>query len=748
VRATVEKVVKSVEVVSAVTKTNKRGADLSSLLTALQRLDCLLERACFIAQNVYGPERTADLFRGLHISHAEVEQLLTSPPATSVLYVEDPLLEPHCETGCVAGSLTWFVKEFDLSPFDIDVMMIALAPELDLRYERLYAYLQDDVTRKRPSVDLALSLLCATPELRLTGLAHFGPGSPLIRHGLLHLIPDSNQIQPSLLSHFLKLDEQLIRLLLAQPDVSPSLASFCHLNTSSRRSEHCEQDEELSGALVTLVHQSLEERHPLRLFFHGQRGTGKLREAEALAARVLKPLLVVDLPGALNTNNNLDLLFKRVFREAWFQETLLYLDNLDSLNADEDALHSLLTALADSKTITILAGTQPRIPVPPKSRYAAADVISVHFPMPAFAERRRYWQMHLGDNALVLNAQDLDDLATCFRLTAGQIRNAVISARSAASWKAAMQTTTQTPGQDPKLLNAQPTREDLFASARGQSSHDIEALTRKIDLGYAWDDIVLPPDQLAQLREICNQARYHHIVYGEWGFDRKMRLGKDLNVLFSGLPGTGKTMAAEIIARELALDFYKIDLSHVVSKYIGETEKNLDRIFTAAESTNAILFFDEADTLFGKRSQVHDAHDRYANIEVGYLLQKMEEYDGIAILATNMRNNMDDAFIRRLKFSIEFPFPDEPYRYRIWRGHFPAAAPISDDIDFVFLARQFKLAGGNIKNIVLNASFLAAADEKRIHMKHLILAARREFQKMGKACTEAIFGEYLSLIRE
>ena len=258
----------------------------------------------------------------------------------------------------------------------------------------------------------------------------------------------------------------------------------------------------------------------------------------------------------------------------------------------------------------------------------------------------------------------------------------------------------------------------------------MEPLARKVEPSYTWNDIVLPPDQLAQLGEICNQAKYRHIVYGEWGFDRKLHLGKDLNVLFSGPPGTGKTMAAEVIACELELDLYKIDLSRVVSKYIGETE-NLDRIFTAAESSNAILFFDEADTLFGKRSQVRDAHDRYANIEVGYLLQKMEEYDEIAILATNLRTNMDEAFTRRVKFSVEFPFPEEHYRYRIWQGHFPVEAPADEDIDFSFLARQFKLAGGNIRNIVINASFLAAADGKRIHMKHLILATKREFQKMG-----------------
>lgn len=236
------------------------------------------------------------------------------------------------------------------------------------------------------------------------------------------------------------------------------------------------------------------------------------------------------------------------------------------------------------------------------------------------------------------------------------------------------------------------------------------------------------------------------MVYDQWGFARKIA-GKDLNVLFSGPPGTGKTMAAGIIAAELGLDLYKIDLSQVVSKYIGETEKNLQHIFQAAENSNAILFFDEADTLFGKRSQVKDAHDRYANLEISYLLQQMEEYDGVALLATNLHANVDEAFLRRLKFSIEFPFPDEPARLLIWQEFFPPAVPTSSDIDFPFLARQFKLAGGNIKNIVLNAAFLAAARDEPVSMRHIILAAHREYQKMGKISLESEFGQYYRMVK-
>jgi SpoVK/Ycf46/Vps4 family AAA+-type ATPase len=205
-------------------------------------------------------------------------------------------------------------------------------------------------------------------------------------------------------------------------------------------------------------------------------------------------------------------------------------------------------------------------------------------------------------------------------------------------------------------------------------------------------------------------------------------------------------MAAEIIAGELGLEMYKTDLSSLVSKYIGETEKNLSRVFQEAEQGNAILFFDEADALFGKRSEVKDSHDRYANIEINYLLQKLEEHDGVVIMASNFQKNIDDAFTRRLRFVVEFPFPDEAYRERIWRSVLPPAIPVDDDVDFAFLANQFKLAGGSIKNIALGAAFLAAGDGDALHMEHLVRATRRELQKMGRLCLRSDFGQYFELI--
>jgi SpoVK/Ycf46/Vps4 family AAA+-type ATPase len=246
---------------------------------------------------------------------------------------------------------------------------------------------------------------------------------------------------------------------------------------------------------------------------------------------------------------------------------------------------------------------------------------------------------------------------------------------------------------------------------------------------------------------ICATIRQRPTVYGDWGFDRKLSLGKGLIALFSGPSGTGKTMSAEIIANELGLDLYKINLSAVVSKYIGETEKNLEHIFGEAQDSDAILFFDEADALFGKRSEVKDAHDRYANIETAYLLQRTEEYSGLVILASNIKKNMDEAFVRRIHFMLDFPFPEEAERLEIWRRTFPAQAPQSEDIDLPFLARKLKIAGGNIRNIILTAAFMAAEDAEPIGMRQLVRGASYEYQKMGKMIVEGDFEHYFEHAR-
>lgn len=272
-------------------------------------------------------------------------------------------------------------------------------------------------------------------------------------------------------------------------------------------------------------------------------------------------------------------------------------------------------------------------------------------------------------------------------------------------------------------------------------------LTHHVSSPCGWDDIILPEDQKKQLAEICNQVRYRHVVYNDWGFGQKLARGKGLNILFSGPSGTGKTMAAEIMGNKLSIDVYKIDLSTIISKYIGETEKNLDCVFRDGATANAIIFFDEADSIFGKRSEVRDSHDRYANVEISYLLQKIDDYDGIIIMATNLRKNMDEAFTRRMHFCVEFPIPGAADRYRIWQRMFPGKAPMARDIDIAFLARQFTITGGSIRNVVITSAFLSAQDGGLIEMENIIRAVKREYQKMGKLCTKSDFAEYFDIVK-
>jgi AAA+ superfamily predicted ATPase len=285
--------------------------------------------------------------------------------------------------------------------------------------------------------------------------------------------------------------------------------------------------------------------------------------------------------------------------------------------------------------------------------------------------------------------------------------------------------------------------EQISAGVRRLAGGHLDGLSMRIRPKRVMKDLVLPSDQTAQLRELIARYRRRSKVYHEWGYSPLPSTG--VVALFSGPSGTGKTLAAEIIAGELGLDMYKVDLSSVVSKYIGETEKNLEKIFGAAAAGDLVLFFDEADSLFGKRSEVSDAHDRYANIEVAYLLQRLESYQGLVVMATNLQRNIDDAFLRRISVAVDFEAPGEPQRKQIWRQAFPSGAPV-DELDYDFLARQFRITGGIIRNAALGAGFLAAEQDGPVTMERVALALKREFQKLGRLRTESEFDRYFDLV--
>jgi ATP-dependent 26S proteasome regulatory subunit len=670
------------------------SSDLNGLQPLLQRLDRLIQQAISSLQT---REETEENLKRSWLAKSEIssEEISTTIRSDSLV--------------------AWLQNTFNLSTFDLDILAIAIAPELDRSYERVYAYLQDDITNTRPTVDLVFNLLCSSIPEKLSRRKHFTSNAPLIDNRLLYL-----SSAPTLLSQHLILDSQIVRLLLQQPGLDSRLTSCSQLLESDRVSNTLYLKADVQTTLLAIVKEDWQKQQPLLLYFQGSDRISKRRTAQIIAKNRECLLLIADLAKLLEDKNNFQQQIQLLWREAWFFERLLYLDNFDLLYLQEHEIlyRSFLAELEKNRGITILAGVQNWIPTATSIR----GVMTIPFTMLESSQRRECWQTHLKEAQIEIEDRDLDMLSDRFVLTPDQIADAVTTAYNTIRWRSLTQ-------ESEKLRSL---FLHLCSAARAQSGHDLAVLARKIEPKYTWDDIVLHPNQIKQLQDICKEAEYRELVHQKWGFSAKLSLGKGINVLFSGSPGTGKTMAAEIIAHHLQLDLYKIDLSQIVSKYIGETEKNLNRIFNAATNSNAILFFDEADALFGKRSEVQDARDRYANIEVGYLLQKIEEYEGIAILTTNLRDNIDKAFERRLRFIINFNLPDAQNRYLIWQKIFPENAPCSADLDLKFLAQNFELTGANIRHIALTAAFLAADNSGVIDMNRIIQALQREYQKMGQ----------------
>ena len=696
------------------------GLGVYHLQLELQRIDLRLQRA--VQRWKRAGQDPADAFRGLYVSDEQAEGLLDRPlggnwgeTATLTTDIEQSLsrqdgqvkrklqaLEQEVAQRQSVLPLHHLQQTFDLTPFDFDTLLIALAPSLDLRYERIYGYLQDDVSKKRPTVNLVLDLLGRGGIGRLEWLVRFGAKAPLVQHHLIELTPPAPTDRTPLLAYNLSVDEGLLSFLLGAYHPHPALIPYTSLHLPTHADVRSILDPNIETELA---------RHQKGTFyiFHGSDRTNQRAAAGYIAAQDHCPLLRVNL------KDDPDHLIPLALRDARLIDAVVMFEGWYTYLDEGPPSPDLLRAFYAFPGTLIVAGESQWLP---KGSPRDRRVVQQAFPIPSFGHRRSLWQQFLDASAAVA-PEDLDALAGQFMLTSGQIRDAVGTA------------------EDRAAQGGHPVgREDLFAAARAHSNVRLASLANKITPRFRWEDIVLPDDQLDLLREIIDTVQGRPKVLDGWGVGRKLASSRGVTVLFSGPPGTGKTMAAEIIADELGLDLYKIDLSTVVSKYIGETEKNIERIFKEAERSNAILFFDEADALFGKRSEVRDSHDRYANIEISYLLQRMEAYDGVTILATNLRGNLDEAFTRRLQFAVNFPFPEIEDRRQIWSTLFPDDVPRAADLDFEYLAEHFRLAGGNIRNIIISAAYLAAADGDRITMEHLLHGTRRELQKMGRLVRE------------
>jgi SpoVK/Ycf46/Vps4 family AAA+-type ATPase len=704
------------------------------LCDELRRLDLFI-RLQLLRQGDKQPASPLDQFRGLVLFETEIYPLLNSNdgnPAnapdvgpdgseyqklTATLKSLETEIRQRREAMVEEGNylpLAHLAQIFQLSRFEQDCLVICLAPELNRKYEKLYAYLQDDVTRKKPSIDLVMSLLLHTTQEKWAARAAFEPGASLFKYRLLRMHEGFDGTRP-LISRFLAFDDRMVSYFLGGVEVDARIeaAIKCFAPQAPAPTLPPGQDS-IRKAVHSHIHDG--NRQNFVICCHGPYGSGKKTFARNLASDLGAPLIVADV------SKMLDGLFEETIwllgREVLLQSAVLGLENFDALLAEDANAKSRLEALLEmSRACSWLIFLCSNRPANLHRHLQQARTVDLQLPIPDAAARKEIWRSLVSESGSSARL-DFAPLASKFRFTKGQIQDALGVAQNLALLR---------PPHDGDI-----TMKDLEAGCRSESNQKLGTLARKVTPIRSWDDIVLPENLLQQLREICQRVVHRSRVLSDWGFGRKLSLGKGINALFAGPSGTGKTMATEILANELGIDLYKIDLSGIVSKYIGETEKNLDRVFEAAEDANAILFFDEADSLFGKRSEVRDSHDRYANIEISYLLQKMEEYEGLAILATNLKANLDESFTRRLAFTVHFPFPDHASRSLIWEKIWPTEISLDPEVNLDSMARQFKLSGGNIKNVALAAAFLAAEDDSSVTVSHLLHAVAREYQKLGK----------------
>jgi hypothetical protein len=601
-------------------------------------------------------------------------------------------------------ALETLCSRFQLSRFERSVVALCAGMELDGGFADLCAAAHGDPQRRYPTLGLALAAL---PDAHWNALT---PAAPLRRWRLIDVAPGA--AGAALTQGPLRLDERILHYLLGVSYLDERLATIL---------EVVPPDDGLAPSHQALADGLLEAwarsagAAPFVLLL-GEDGESK-REIAAAACRGAGLRLLSVAAGSLPTAApELETFLRLWEREATLGGAALLLE-CEDLEATDAARALALRRLVGRLTGIVILTARERL------QGLRRPLLTFDVEKPSPEEQRELWRRELGPAAECLNGQ-IGLLTTQFHLGLPAIRAAGVQAGG-------------------RILNEGTTDGDggeewgqrLWDACRTGARARLDELAQRINPAAEWDDLVLPEPQQRLLREIAGQVRSRMRVYEEWGFGRPGSRGLGVSGLFAGASGTGKTMAAEVLAGVLRLDLYRIDLSSVVSKYIGETEKNLRRVFDAAEEGGVILLFDEADALFGKRTEVKDSHDRYANIEVSYLLQRMESYRGLAILTTNMKSALDVAFLRRLRFVVQFPFPDAPQRAEIWRRAFPANAP-TEGLDFERLAR-LSVAGGNIRNIALHAAFHAAEAGEPIRMAHLLRAARGEYAKLEKPLTDA-----------
>ena len=638
-----------------------------------------------------------DPFRGLYLSDEAVDHLLQpAAPPPPLPSAERDRTERAGDAAEWAGEpvrLRQLARAADLTDLDVEFLVAALAPDLDSRFERLYGYLNDDVSRRRATIGLVLEL-AGVPATSAAARARLAPGGPLLDHRLVLLDDASGPF----LTRSLRVPDRVASHLLGDDACDPALTDvLCPLSP---------YDGPVAARLAAALGRGV------RLVYLRDRGRRSAAATAAAAARGSgRPVLGLDLSRAAAAET--DGLVPVAGREALLRGAALVAGPVDALVGPSAAELRRLTELPAPVLLHGDATWDPR--------WSPQVPLQAEAPVLGPADRIRIWHRELDGEPGPPPAHLL--------LGPEQIARAVRAARLSSL------AGDRPPGSAP-----------LLSGAREQNAAGLERLARRIEPAVGWVDLVLPAAVTGQLRELAARARHRDRVLTDWRMRPGGGRGHGITALFAGDSGTGKTMSAEVIAGELGLDLYTIDLATVVDKYVGETEKNLERIFAEAGGVNAVLLFDEADAVFGKRSEVRDAHDRYANIESAYLLQRMESFDGLAVLATNLRANIDDAFTRRLDAIVDFPVPDADLRRALWDQCLGPRVPRAEDVDLDFCARAFEFSGGAIRSVVVTAAYLAADKAGPVGMAELITAVQREYRKLGRLLLEREFGPYYQLV--
>ncbi|MDX3134135.1 ATP-binding protein [Streptomyces europaeiscabiei] len=659
----------------------------------LLRLARLRDRVAeLVAQRSAGDPTAGDPLRGLYVSEEGVRHLL-GPSAGSYAPVFEDF---EAAEAAPDGPLERLAARLGLTELDTRILLIALAPDLDRSYEQLYGYLNDDVSRRRATVGLALDL-CGLPAHLAQARARFLPSAPLSVLGLVTV----EEPERPFLGRTLRVPDRLVAHLLGDDTLDAALVGpvrplapppylAAHSPSSSQSSV------EDGGFTARLAARLAAAPVTVHLREHRE-GDGLMRASAALRAAGVEALHFTPPADGAEPDG----LLPRLLREARLRGCAIVVSPLPEKPGP------LFRALTAADVSVLFTGAQPYDP-----HWCDRDPLVLDVPRPPSGAVDA-WSAALGAGS---EGPGFDLAATVapYRLGGDRIARAARAAVDLAAFD-----------------GTEVTAAHLRLAARLQSASGLERHARRIRPDVGWGDLVLPDKPLAQLRELALRARHRDRVLGDWRLSAGGGRGHGVLGLFAGESGTGKTLSAEVVAAELGLDLYVVQLSSIVDKYVGETEKNLERIFTEADRTDAVLLFDEADAVFGKRSEVKDSHDKYANMESAYLLQRLESFDGIALLTTNLRANIDEAFTRRLDLVVDFPFPDAAQRLALWR-HSLAAVPRADDSDPAAVARDFELAGGSIRSAVVTAAYAAAGRAGSVTTADLREGAEREYRKAGR----------------